>query len=168
MSEMSSHPIGDDSLTQLVAYLDGELDADSSRRIEQQLAEDATFRLELQRLQQSWDLLDQLPRAEVDSSFTQTTVEMVALSAESDLEQTQQIQKHQNRRFWWYAAGSVLAASLAGYIGLSLWLEQPNKQLIRDLPIIEQIDLYRVADSVEFLRQLDREGLFDEEVDDAL
>ena len=37
---------------------------------------------------------------------------------------------------------------------------------MRDLPVIENMDLYEVADSVEFLRQLEKTGLFAEEADD--
>ncbi len=44
----------------------------------------------------------------------------------------------------------------------------PNEQLVRDLPVIEDIELYRVGESVEYMRQLDQSGLFDEEVEDAL
>ena len=61
---------------QLVAYLDGELDDESSRSLEQRLATDSTLRLQLGRLERTWDLLDQLGRAEVGETFTRTTIEM--------------------------------------------------------------------------------------------
>ena len=52
---------------------------------------------------------------------------------------------------------------LAGVVaGRTLWPD-PNVPLLRDLPVIENFDLYHQADDVEFLRQLDRAGLFAEE-----
>jgi hypothetical protein len=39
--------------------------------------------------------------------------------------------------------------------------------LLRDLPVIENFELYNQADDVEFLRQLDKTGLFAEEGEHA-
>ena len=62
--ESSEH----DSLhEELTSYLDGELDPQQVRRIEERLARDADYRAELQRMQRAWDLLDRLPRASVPS-----------------------------------------------------------------------------------------------------
>ena len=52
---------------------------------------------------------------------------------------------------------------LTGYV-----TSQPNRQLVRDLPVIENVDLYRHADSVDFLRELDKQGFFAEEGEDAI
>ncbi len=153
---------------QLVAYLDGELDAESSLRIERRLAEDEEFRRELQRLQRTWDMLDELPKAEVSDSFTQTTVEMVALSAEREL-QTQVQAARRHGRVWWYVGTLGFAAAAAvSFWALSAWYTRPNDQLVKDLPVIEDYELYRVAESAEYVRMLDESGLFDEEVEDAM
>jgi len=41
--------------------------------------------------------------------------------------------------------------------------------LLQDLPVIQNVDEYRYADSIEFLRMLEKEGLFAEGgVDDDL
>jgi hypothetical protein len=42
-------------------------------------------------------------------------------------------------------------------------VSRENRRLLRDLPVIERLDEYRYADSVEFLRTLEREGLFTED-----
>ena len=57
---------------QLVAYLDGELDAESSRRIDELLATDAEVRRRLQEMERTWDLLDDLDTAPVGGQFAQT------------------------------------------------------------------------------------------------
>ena len=73
---------------ELSAYLDGELDAESVRKVERRLARDGSYQLELQRLERAWRLLDDLPRATVDESFTKSTIEMVAVAEESNTLET--------------------------------------------------------------------------------
>lgn len=169
MCNANSYNTDDGLHEQLVAYLDGELDAESSLDVERRLAEDASFRRELQQLQGVWDALDELPRAEVDESFTQTTVEMVVLSTEQEIEQQQQTAQRKSRTWWLAAGGALLVTALATFWLVSFLLERPNERLLRDLPVIEDIELYRVADSVEYLRLLEESELFkEEEVGDAL
>lgn len=154
---------------ELVAYLDNELDPATRERLEQRLSEDGDYRRELQQLQRAWDLLDSLPRAEADEGFTRTTVEMVAVSAAGDVEQEQHAAVRRRRVGWFVAGGGVIAASLLGYFVTQRIASAPNERLLRDLPVIENLDLYKHADSVEFLRKLDKAGLFpDEENSDAL
>src|SRR5438309_610967 len=71
---------------QLSAFLDGELDADTRRNVEELLATNVEARTELKRLEQAWDFLDELPRSEVAPSFTQTTVAMIALRESDEAE----------------------------------------------------------------------------------
>ncbi len=151
---------------QLVAYLDGELTADESRRLEQRLSQDPEFRRTLQRLEQAWDLLDELPRAEAGSTFTQSTLEMVALTTDQDAEQA--IDRLEHKRRWLWIATSVGAVVCLG-LGYSLvdrLISRPDRQLMRDMPVIERVDDYQLVDSVDFLRQLQEEGLFT--VDDSV
>lgn len=168
MSEAGSYNPEDRSYDQLVAYLDGELDAESSLLVERRLADDEDFRRELRQLQSTWDLLDELPKSEVSEQFTQTTVEMVVLKANEDLEERKKT-ANVTSQLWWLLGGcGLLATALASYWLIAGLLARPNEQLVRDLPVIEDVELYRVVDSVEYLRQLDESGLFDEEVEDAL
>jgi anti-sigma factor RsiW len=152
----------------LVAYLDGELDAETSQQVERRLAEDPGYRHELKQMQRAWDLLDELPRAEVSETFTQTTVEMVALSAEHELKDVKSRVRHFDRLVWVAVGASVVLAGVAAFWGVSTYFSRPNDQLARDLPVIENVELYEVADSVEFLRELERTGYFKEESDDEL
>jgi hypothetical protein len=145
---------------ELVAYLDGELDAAAGAAIERRLVEDAVYRQKLIALQQAWDLLDHLPRASVGEKFTQTTVELVAQSAVAEAQQRES-QRHVRR--WLTRIGSLAVAVIAGVLGFVLVQRissQANEQLVRDLPVIENVDAYRYADSVKFLEQLETSGLF--------
>jgi hypothetical protein len=43
----------------------------------------------------------------------------------------------------------------------------PNERLLRDLPVIESQEVLKEAGDIEFLKKLDKEGLFPEESGDA-
>ena len=164
---MSPHdPSNDDPSAieeQLVAYLDGELDEPSSRRIEKLLASDPAVRDKLEQLDQAWEMLDELGHASVDHGFTDSTLEMLAVAAEEDVERHRAELPRLRRRRWLMAGGGLLASSLAGFLAVALFWPDPNRQLIRDLPVLENLDQYSQIDDVEFLRVLHREGLFKED-----
>jgi hypothetical protein len=60
---------------ELVAYLDGELDATASRRIEARLAADPELRARATSLKRSFDLLDFLPKPEPSPAFATRTLD---------------------------------------------------------------------------------------------
>lgn len=157
-------PTDDD---ELVAYLDGEIDASGAARVERRLADDPQFRAKLTRLQQAWDLLDSLQRTEADDDFTRSTVEMVALRAEGDVQTENQAVRRSRSLAWLGLATAACLAAVLGYMGLSKRLSRPNRELVRDLPVIEKIDEYANVESVDFLQRLQSEGLFAAEVSDA-
>jgi hypothetical protein len=150
---------------QLVAYLDHELDESSSRRIEKLLAADAEVRERLRQLQQSWDALDELLPADVDPSFTRSTLEMVALAAEEETRPKRGVTRRGRRT--WLGLAVVLLAGLAGYAAVWRFWPDPNQQLLRDLPVLENLDQYQKIDDVQFLRKLQAEKLFAKEASDG-
>lgn len=145
---------------QLVAYLDGELDAEASRRIEELLATEPKVREQLHRLQRSWDLLDRLPRAEVEPSFTQTTVEMIALAevAEQQEEQATLPKRRMGLAAAWMTA--FAAMTLAGFCVTRVMWPSPNGPLLQDLAVIENLDIYQPTRDLDFLRKISADGLF--------
>ena len=58
---------------------------------------------------------------------------------------------------------AVLAASsFAGYTLTSRWIPDESDDLLRNLEVVEKLDLYRNVESLDFLKQLDeRIGSFD-------
>jgi anti-sigma factor RsiW len=153
---------------ELLAYLDGELDAESRRRFEQQLSTSSDLRQRLKEYQQTWDLLDDLPRATVDDSFTRTTVEMVAVRAENAVAQSKTTRVQRRSLIWSLGVLSIIATCLAGFFATWQYHSLPNEQLVEDLPILEHFDAYRNAGTLEFLRQLDEQKLFQEDSRDAI
>jgi anti-sigma factor RsiW len=148
---------------QLVSYLDGELEAGEARRIEEALAGDPHVRQELQQLERSWHLLDELPRTQVDESFTRTTVEMIAVQAEQELAVVQAELPRRQRRAWLLAAGLVLVAAAAGFVTIGVFSHRSDEQLLTDLPVVEHLDQYREAGDIDFLRTLKARGFTEAE-----
>ena len=153
---------------ELVAYLDGELDAEAVVRFEARLADHANLRQKLQQHRRTWDLLDELPRINVDDQFTQTTVEMVAISVADEVENASHHESLRATLGWLIGGGVALAASLVGYTWVASIVAAPNRQLVEDLRVIENLDEYRAVEDIEFLRALEREGLFATEVVDGM
>jgi anti-sigma factor RsiW len=153
---------------ELIAYLDGELDAEATSRFDARLAEDVELRQRVQQHRRTWELLDELPRTDVDDRFTQTTVEMVAVSVADQVESAGHHDSLRAKIGWLIGGVVAVAASLAGYALVASIVAAPNRQLVEDLRVIENLDAYRAVEDIEFLRALEREGLFSVEVVDGL
>jgi len=145
---------------QLTAYLDGELPPEEARALEQRLARDVTVRERLRELAGAWDLLDNLPRSTVDENFAKTTVAMVAVAAKEDLAELQTTAPRHKRQQWLSRAVGIVAALILGYSGFTWFWPDPNQTLLSNLSLVQNWQLYQEADSIEFLNQLDRAGLF--------
>jgi anti-sigma factor RsiW len=153
---------------EIVAYLDGELDPAAAAQVERRMAEDPRYNARLNQLEKTWDLLDTLGPIEADDSFTHSTVAMVALKAQEEVQADEQT-ADRRRRLKWAGLGAVaLATALVAYIAVDRQLNAENRELVRDLPVIERLDEYRNIQDIEFLRDLYGEGLFAAEVDNGL
>ena len=147
-----------DQRANLVAYLDGELDEADVRGIEVTLAGSDVARHEVEMLSRTWELLDALPRETASAEFTQRTLATVHV-------QTEQRQPPR----WRGAvdpvltslgyAGVLAAAGLVGYAAGSRWIPRESDRLVRDLPLLERLNAYQDAGSVEFLRELELRGV---------
>jgi len=156
-----SNPKPDQTLhEELVAYLDGELDAESCRQLEERLTKDDGARKELRQLEKVWDMLEQLPRSEVGEKFTKTTVEMVAVAVRKDLDAEQRAIPAKRLRWGVLAAASVLLAGLVGFGAMVALLPDKNAALLNELPVIEDLELLQKAESIAFLQGLHDQGIF--------
>src|SRR5688572_5970589 len=85
---------------ELTAYLDRELEGRAHQRIEDLLAVDPAVQEEVRRLEQAWHALDELPRTEVDEAFTQSTVAMLAVELEREIDERRAARPARRRRQW--------------------------------------------------------------------
>jgi anti-sigma factor RsiW len=153
---------------ELIAYLDGELPSEQARRLERRLADEPELRTRLHELQTTWEMLDALPKARPSLAFTTSTLSMVAVTAEQEVTKAEWA-TNLTSMAWWVGGGALAAAAaLVAFVMTQSHLQAPNRELAHDLPVIERLDQYRYVDNLDFLQQLDEEGLFVPEEGDAL
>jgi anti-sigma factor RsiW len=99
----------------LIAYLDGEVDADTRQKIERCLAQDPQLLQRMREHQQAWDLLDELPREEVSDDFAQTTLQMVTVAAAKDVEENTGKAVARRGLLRVATGASLIVATLAGF-----------------------------------------------------
>ena len=144
----------------LIAYLDGELDDVERAKIEQDLVNDGKLRGLLHQLQQTWDMLDELPRPHVGNSFTQSTLEIVVSDAK------RQTNRDRDQRLDWFLRLFVVvllsvAAGRLVFVSLSRYQHMENRQLLQDLPVIDNVDIYLNTRDLDFLSELNAAGVFE-------
>ena len=168
MTLNNENSVPDDDQQLLVSYLDGEIDAEEALLVEERLARDASFRKSLNELQRSWEMLDDLPASNPSEDFTKTTVEMVAVQIDNDVGHQQRSWGRARTLQRTATAVSILLMAVAGFVIAKYVLEAPDRAFLRDLPIIERVEVYEHVDDLEFLQMLADEGLFNEELSDEI
>ncbi len=149
----------------LVAYLDGELDADVSRQLEERLTENSQTRDRVRGLERAWDLLDELPRSEADEMFTHSTVEMLAVEVSHELEAERAVRPGRRLRKWLLAAGGLALAGFFGVVAINEFWPSPDDRVLRDLPVLQQLDEFEQIGDVNYLRVLQKQERFTDEED---
>jgi hypothetical protein len=147
----------EERLEEIVAYLDGELSPEESARVERRLAADESYRQQLQGIERAWKALDELPLATVDDQFSRTTMQLTVQAAANEvLEKTAAlpIQRRRSRLATWLTAA---AAAALGMLVVRLAWKNPERMLLADLPVIENVDVYSQIDRPDFLRMLQTE-----------
>ncbi len=150
----------------LVAYLDGELADDRSREIEATMVEQPAVRSEVDGLQRSFDLLDLLDLPKASPDFSEKTMSQVVV-------ETPTVRRRPDGDRVWSllnAAAWVVGLAVVGLVGFrttNVWVPRESDLLVRDLPVVENLDLYTELGSVEFVEMLrDRDLLPDSDSED--
>ncbi len=158
-------PLSEEEQADLVAYLDGELDDQASQTLETRLSQEPAVRAEADALKQAWDLLDYLPRPEPSANFTNRTMERLQpIKAQSAPVPVAPPWRARLLVVGWVAA--VVLAFVGGASGYHFYaaLQPPSdRELVRELRLIENKRLYEIGENIEFLRQLDQPDLFGDE-----
>jgi predicted anti-sigma-YlaC factor YlaD len=139
----------------LAAYLDGELDENSTRRIESVLTSSEVARNEVDVLAQTYDMLDLLPRPRAPGDFTEKTLATAKLTTYR--KPLIQQQWYRSARKGAIIAGWGLALLTAGAIGYSLTFRLIPRQddfLLQQLPLIQKLDVYVETGDIEFVKEL--------------
>ena len=147
--------LSSDDRDNLPAYLDGELDEEGTRRIEAILVESSVARNDVEILSKTYDLLDTLPRPEAPTDFLEKTIATAkmeavkpALSEQAWFQATQKL----SIMVLWTAA--LFVASAAGFAITNQVLPREDDVLVKELPFLQNLDVYSEVQSVEFLDRL--------------
>ena len=160
MNEQPHQPARDYETTELItSYLDGELSDEQRIAVEHRLTQDVDFRTELQQLQKTWDLLDEIPRYEPKTSFTQSTLELVVKDA------TREASRQQSKSSAWpLRIAALLVVPLVAFLLASFLTDffqnADHRQLVNDLPLIENLYYYETAENFNLLISLQRSEQF--------
>ena len=167
-SQSLSAPQGtEDSL--LVAYLDGELDEKERLAFEKRLAEQPQLRQKLAEYENAWKALDFLEPSVPDQAKVYSTLELIALRAEKEVESLAIVEKKTKRRSGILAMlGFIFVAGL-GYLTVNQFYNADDDREIYDLLLIERLDQYMLLDEqnspqideIEFLRKLHDSNILD-------
>jgi anti-sigma factor RsiW len=160
----NSAPLTEQERADLVAYLDGELTGEAARAMEAKLSINPEARAEAEGLRRTWDMLDFLPQPEASPNFTNRTLSKLM---PVPVETPAQVPTVTPRRWWKVAAVAlwlvaVVLSALGGYAGFQHFVpRQPgDRELVRELRLIENKRLYDLVGEMEFLRRLDQPDLF--------
>ncbi|MEZ6065112.1 MAG: hypothetical protein R3B90_05275 [Planctomycetaceae bacterium] len=140
---------------ELVAYLDGELSDEDTRKIEQLIAGSAVARGDVELLAATYELLGELPRPKASGDFTERTMATARLDEiKPDLVSSPLIDgiRRSLSYIGWIAL--LLVAGAIGYSATRFWAPRPYDTVVRDFEIIEQLDKYTEIGSTDFLERL--------------
>ncbi|MEM9701941.1 MAG: hypothetical protein AAF907_05815 [Planctomycetota bacterium] len=144
----------------LVAYLDGELEGPAGDRIEKALSSSPVARNEVEMLTRTWDLLDLLPTADPDQTFTQRTLAAAkALETSVPLSERKSVHIAKGAGVLAVWIAGLAAAAAVGYLATAAWVPGESDPIVRDEPLIRDLPRLRDAHSREFLDLLSREGV---------
>jgi len=140
---------------ELVAYLDGELEDEKARGIEQTLAASEVARHEVEMLSRTWDLLETLPRESASSEFAAKTLETVKVEAAPAAAGDWRPQARRGLIALGWAT-ALAAVGLAGFAAGHHWLPRRSDPIVHDLSLLEHLETYRDVGGPEFLTELRR------------
>jgi len=146
----------------LVAYLDGELDTQSVRQMEDRLAVEPDLRKKMTSLEQTWNMLNELETVSADKELVRSTMEVVTLTIEKELIDDE---KQTEQRKWFdrmILLATIFMFGVIGYQLAALAGIQAKKQFAKDIPIILNISKFKEIDSFDFLQALSDKRVFDE------
>ncbi|MEZ6059252.1 MAG: hypothetical protein R3C19_02710 [Planctomycetaceae bacterium] len=156
----------DEQLTEVVSYLDAELDDTAMSAVELRLLKDASLREYADSLDRTWQLLDSLEEVSASDHFAKKTMVSISTAAtrehmsasEPRVTLVQSISRNVRRTGMvpWFLAG-VLGAWLGLTIGRSFQDSQSpetDRAILENLDLLKNYPQYRVLPDVEALRQL--------------
>ncbi|APZ94348.1 anti-sigma factor family protein [Fuerstiella marisgermanici] len=157
----------DERQTQLVSYLDGELDDTQMNAVEQSLINDPDMRSHADILSRTWSMLDALDDVSASKQFTQAT--LASISAESVSAESARPDANFRKFKQAMARYRIVPCFVAGLIGgaAGLFLSHAawdrreqrgdaaiNRAVLENFELLQNTDLYSIIPDVDSLREL--------------
>ncbi len=145
----------------LVAYLDGELPEGEAQQIDLLLARSEVARHEVEVLARTWEMLDLLSKPNATEGFTDRTLTTLRV-AELSTPMSEQPWVHHLKQAGLAALWVLVLAScaLGGYLLTAKAVPNPEAELLTDLPLLRNLDLYLEIKDLEFINALQRQTDF--------
>ena len=160
LSRLSTEQRGD-----LVAYLDGELEEDTTAAIEHVLAHSNVARNDVEMLARTYDLLDQLPRMTAPEKFTEQTMTTIRLDqVRPDFTETEWYRRLSRGSVLFAWTLAMLAASALGFMITNAWVPNDEEILVEDFEVIQDLDIYMEVGRYEFLEDLYKDTTLTREI----
>ncbi|MFN6150394.1 MAG: anti-sigma factor family protein [Planctomyces sp.] len=159
----ADHVEPDPRLTRLVAYLDGELPAEESELMEQELAAEPALRKAADSLDRTWQMLAALEEAAASGEFTRKTIASIRTVSTPDTPQSQLGQSRSRIRsllantlltLLWTAAGFAGGAAGLALAGNAPTPSSQDEQLLQTLDLLLDYQNMRQIPDARFLQQL--------------
>lgn len=148
--------LSQDERSNLVAYLDGELNEAEAAALAAKLTQSMSARREVELLEATWALLDRLPLPQAPDDFAGRTVSVATGATLLDDRLANLAAGSARFALRGLAAAASLAAAFSiGYAAARWGYPDRSSRLARDLTIAERLDLYQAVSSFDFVRQLD-------------
>ena len=161
----------DEKLTQLISYLDGELDDDETDLIERALINDPDMRSHADILSRTWGMLDVLEDVSASCNFTQSTLATISTDFVAEQKQSPKTRARSllSDLVTACARYKVLPCFLAGVLGAAIGLmvsdriqqrRMQSEEAAIDAIVLEHLDmllkddLYREVPDLESLKTL--------------
>ncbi len=148
--------------TEIVEYLDGELDSQSAEKVRRMLVEDVNARREAEELTIAWEALDSLGDIKASGDFTERTITSIEALTETE--------KHVHTQAFDVRRGTILGGWVVGIVTsavigfcLTNWsVPDKSQELVRELELIQALPKYERVGSAELLKELEKQELFNE------
>ncbi|MDR1383746.1 MAG: hypothetical protein LBJ67_07875 [Planctomycetaceae bacterium] len=145
----------------LIAYLDGELDSQNVRQMEDRLSREPELREKMTVFEQTWNLLDSLETVPVDKELVRSTMEVVTLTIEKELNEGEKKLEQRKIPDFLITLAILMLCGMIGYQLMSLYRLSVDRQILDDIPIIQQMNTYKEIGNFDFLKELAKERVFD-------
>lgn len=158
----NSDELADQELSELTAYLDGELSEAEVDAVERRLVTEAPLRRKLTSLDRTWQMLDALEEVSASDQFVRRTLESMAVTnAAEDADPKTTLPGTAGSTLLRQASVWLVTGFVFTVAGLQLgqWISDRNRdpeqlELLENLDVVRRYHLYSSIPDVGFLREL--------------